>query len=395
MIVTAGIKRQFKPTKKQAILLDKHFGANRFIWNRFLESRKTAYQENKKTSNYYKDAKILTELKQKKEFKWLYEVSSVSLQRTLDQLNDAYKRFFKKHSQFPNFKKKRFAQSYTLVGKIRVKGNMLFISKFMEGLKFKTPIEGVKKINNVTIRRTAGGKYYFSLSVEIEKKSLPKSTKKIGIDLGLKDFLVRSDGERVKAFKPFVKTQAKMKEVQVHLSRKKKGSSRFKKQKLKVGKLYDKITNCRANFLHQSSAKLIRSFGFIALEDLAVKNLVQNHRLAKHIADVSWGEFIRQLEYKSEWYGRNLVQIDRFYPSSKTCNSCGFINQDLTLKDRTWECGGCKKTLDRDLNAAKNILIEGLKLNREGNSRLRTLRDSKTRPAQVGKANLGEASTCR
>lgn len=351
-----GIKIRIKPNERQDHLLRQHFGANRWLWNHFLAKRVKDYKENKKSSTYVQDAKHLTELKQEKE--WLYFSGANSQQRTLKHLDDAYKRFFKGHAKFPKFKNKKHDQSFTTVGNIRIKGNRIFFPKFSEGIKFNRDLPEFDKINNVTIKRTASGKYYAVLSVEGKKPELKITGKSVGIDMGLTDFAVFSNSKRVKAPKFFRKQQAALKRAQQHLARKKKGSKRREKQRIKVAKIHEKIANSRRHFLHDLSSWTVKNFDTIAIENLNVKGMVRNRKLSKAISDASWSEFFRQLNYKSEWYAKSLVAVDRFFPSSKTCNYCGYLHETLPLNVREWDCHGCGEKLDRDLNASLNILAE-------------------------------------
>ena len=390
MKANMGILIRLKPNATQRQSLERHFGSNRWLWNHFLDKRRTEYQESKKGSTYLKDAAALTKLKHDGGHDWLNEVSVASLQRTLKHLDDAYKRFFKGKARFPNFKSKKSEQSYTLAGGIRIDGKRLIIPKFQEGLKFNRSLPDIDKINNVTIRRVASGKYYACLSVEAERSGLTTTRREIGIDMGLTDFAVFSDRKRIKAPKLFRKQQAALKRAQQHLSRKKKGSKRREIQKLKVARIHERIANARKDFLHKASSDVIRHYDTICVESLAVRNMMRNRSLAKSIADASWSRFLELLGYKAEWYGRKLVNVGRFYPSSKTCGECGFIHQGLRLIDREWTCPKCGAKLDRDVNAAGNILREGkrelgaaIPENRRGES----ARPKRTRSA---KAALGE-----
>jgi len=218
-------------------------------------------------------------------------------------------------------------------------------------------------IRQCTLSKTPTGEYFVSILVETDHKKLPKTGKSVGIDLGIKDFVITSDEFKYKNNRYTKTYDKKLKEHQQHLSRKIKGSNRYNKQKLKVAKLHKKITNSRLDNLHKVSTELIKKYDIIFLEDLNIKGMIKNHKLSKHIADVSWGKFITLLEYKAEWNDKQIVRIDRFFPSSKTCNCCGYINQNLDLSIREWTCPSCKSKLDRDLNASKNILKEGIKIN--------------------------------
>ena len=301
-----GIKIRIKPNERQKHLLRQHFGANRWLWNYFLAKRMQDYKENKKSSTYIKDAKHLTELKQEKD--WLYISSAGSQQRTLKHLDDAFKRFFKGHACFPKFKSKKHDSSFTVAGTINIKENRLCFPKFAEGIKFNRELPAkYDKINNVTIKKTASGKYYAVLSVEGKKPNLSKTGKAVGIDMGLIDFAVFSNGKTVKTPKFFKKQQASLKRAQQHLARKKKGSKRREKQRIKVAKIHEKIANSRRHFLHDLSSWTIKNFDTIAIENLNVKSMVKNRKLSKVIHDASWSEFYQQLKYKSQWYGKSLV----------------------------------------------------------------------------------------
>jgi len=305
----------------------------------------------------------LTELKQKPEFVWLNESNAQSLQQSLRDLDAAYSHFFNDGARFPAFKKKRDRQSFRVPQyfAVDVENGCLQIPK-MRPIKtiFHRKPEGIPK--NVTISMNPSSKYFASVLCEIEKDIKPKRKgKKIGIDLGLKSFLVASDGERVESPKFLRTSKDKLKHLQRQLSRKKKGSQNRNKARIKVARIYEKITNQRVDFLHKLSHRLVSENQAIFAEDLNVKGIMANHHLAKSVSDSGWGEFIRQLRYKSEWNGVLFGQIDRFFPSSKRCNACGWINESLTLNDREWDCKDCGSIIDRDLNAAQNILLFGQK----------------------------------
>jgi len=368
MKVNKGITIRISPSSQQRELLAKHFGHNRFLWNYFLSKRRNEYQEIKKGSTYNKDAAFLTKLRASPDHSWLQEVSVASQQRALKNLDDAYKRFFKKHSGFPSFKSKKQRQSFTVSGGVKIRDGKLCLPKFQDGIQFNRAIPPFNKINNITIYKAASGKYYASLSVEAEAQEKPITANVAGVDLGLKDFAVLSTGKRIKSPKFYVESQKELKTASQHLARKKKGSKRREKQRIKVARIHEKIANSRKDFLHKSSAYVINNFDTIVIEDLNIKGMVKNHSLAKHISDSGWSTFTQFLEYKAKWYGRELIKVGRFYPSSKTCNGCGYINQSLKLDQRTWTCAGCGSKHDRDLNASLNILSEGIKQKSERQS---------------------------
>jgi putative transposase len=353
-----SFKFQLLPTKEQEVLLAKHFGCKRFVWNYFLNRRKDEYLNNKSTLNYYDCANELVQLK--KENEWLKEVNSQSLQHTLRDLDGAYNRFFRKESNFPKFKSKWNKQSFRVPQFNKIENNKLYFPKFKEGIKINVQRE-FGDIRFVTVSKTPTGKYFASLTCEVgEIQKWKPVSKSIGVDLGIKDFAVCSDGERYHNPKWYNQLEKKLKYNQRQLSKKKKGSNSRNKQRRKVALIHEKITDARKDFLHKLSHKLIHENQVVCIEDLSVKSMMSNHHLTKEIQNCGWYEFTRQLQYKSEWYGREVIKIDRFFPSSKTCNSCGWINEELTLKDREWECYSCGKVVDRDFNASLNILQQGL-----------------------------------
>ena len=356
-----SFKYKIKPNEEQIVLLNKHFGSVRFIYNHYLNERKVEYETNKQTLNYYDNANSLTKLKKLEEFKWLKEISSQSLQYSLKCLDGSYNGFFKGRTKFPIFKSKHDRNSFCVPQYTKVKDGKLIIPKFKDPIKIIQDRKFKGEIRQATLSKTSTGEYFVSILVETEHKKLEKTGKSVGIDLGIKDFVITSDGYKYKNNR-WTKTYAKkLKENQQHLSKKIKGSVKYNKQKLKVAKLHKKITNSRVDNLHKISTELIKKYDTIFLEDLNIKGMVKNHKLSKHIADASWGKFVTMLEYKALWNNKEVVKIDRFFPSSKTCNCCGWINQNLKLDIREWTCSSCNTKLDRDLNASKNILKEGIK----------------------------------
>jgi putative transposase len=353
-------KIRLYPNVEQRIFLAKHFGCVRFVYNYFLNRRNEYYRENKKGLNYYDTCRELTELKKEDGKEWLKECNSQTLQTSLNNLDIAFNRFFKKQSNFPKFKSKSHRQSFTIPQNFFIEDNRIFIPKLNSGIKFveSNKIKGTPRF--FVISKTPSNEYYVSITCEQEYKPYKKSKLSIGIDLGLKDFLVTSDGKKYKNPKHFKKYERRLAKAQKHLSKKQKGSNRYNDQRLKVARIYEKITNSRVDNLHKVSTEIVKKYGIICVEDLNIKGMVRNKHLSKHISDVSWGMFINMLKYKSDWNDRMLIKIDRFYPSSKTCSNCGYINYGLKLQDRNWECPKCHTMLDRDLSAAKNILREGL-----------------------------------
>ncbi len=381
-------KYKIKPNKDQKVLLNKHFGSIRFAYNYFLNERQKEYETNKNTINYYDNAKSLTELKKIEEYSWLNEINSQSLQDSLKNLETAYKNFFKFKKGFPKFKSKKSKNSFSVPQSVKLINGKLIIPKFKEpiDLILSRSFSGI--IKSCTISKTPTNEYFVSILVETEHTKLDKTGKSIGIDLGLKDFVITSEGYKYKNNRYTKTYERKLKEHQQHLSRKTKGSNRYYKQKLKVANIYKKITNSRLDNLHKVSTELIKKYDVIVLEDLNVKGMVKNHKLSKHISDASWSKFVELLTYKAQWNDKEIVKIDRFFPSSKTCNCCGYINQNLKLDMREWTCPSCHTKLDRDLNASINILKEGYKHKSSGTDDNR--RGDEIRPTSVG--TIGETS---
>lgn len=362
--------------KEQEELINKNIGCVRFVFNYFLvKAKKNKYQ------SYTKNAKELPKLK--KEYTWLNEVDSISLQQSLKDLDKAFKSFFKGLAGFPKFKsKKNNKQSYRTeyfkrkIGteSIEIKDNKIKLPK-LGWVKFRKSREVKGKIQNATISKSKTEKYYISVCVKTSKESckqefeenntntIKETEKAIGIDLGLKDFLVTSNGEKITNLKSLSKYEDMIARLNKKLARKKEGSNNWRKVKNKLAKAHEKVANIRKDFLHKLSTKLICENQTIVVESLKVKNMLKNSRLAKSISDVSWAKFINYLSYKSEWYGRELIKIDTFFPSSQLCSICGYKNKEVKdLSIREWECSECHSIHDRDVNASKNILQQGMQL---------------------------------
>jgi putative transposase len=345
-------KYRLSPTIKQTELLNKHVGSVRFLYNLALETKQKAWIGNRVNLNRYDLQVQLKDLKQ--DLPWLTEVNSQSLQSALMNLDAAYLRFFKGQNSFPKFKKKSNRGSFNIPQNVILEDGKLIIPKFREGINIvlHRPIKGT--IRQATISRTPTGKYFVSILCEtgeaIKSKAKIKEDTTIGIDLGIKTYIVSSDGKEYDNPKFLRKAQSKLKYVQRKYS-KHKG----KRAKHRLAVLHEKVANQRKDFLHKTSSELIKNHDSIAVEDLTVSNMVKNHKLALSISDAGWGMFVTMLEYKAEWYGKNILRIGRFDPSSKTCSCCGAINKSLQLKDREWACESCGSILNRDLNAAINI----------------------------------------
>ena len=361
-------KFRLYPTKSQEILLVKHFGSIRYVYNLFLDKRTKFYlnakekQLAKKTLNYNDTAKELTQIKQQPETEWLNECNSQSLQHSLKHLDSAFNRFFKKVSKYPRFKSRKNKQSFRVPQFVVVEEGKIYFPKFKTGIKIEQHREIEGSIENATISRNVAGQYFASIGVVRNIEHKIKADKTIGIDLGIKSLVVCSDGTRFENIKPLKQLEKLVRIRQKAVSRTNKQSNGRTKARLKLGKIQVKIANIRNNHLHQISHKLVSENQTLILEDLSVKNMMGNHRLAKSIGDCSWSELVRQICYKSDWYGRKVIKIDRYFPSSKTCSSCGYIKDDLTLKDREWNCPRCNTQHDRDYNSSVNILRQGCNL---------------------------------
>lgn len=351
-------KFRIYPTREQETVLRKTIGSCRFVYNWALAQRREAWVQEKKSVNYAKTCKSLTELKETPEREWLNEVSSVCLQQSLRRLDVAFVNFFKKRSGYPVFKsRKNGGSARFLDNAFRIDGDNLFLAKIKTPLKVVWSRKLSGEPSQCTVSQNASGQWFASFLCEEEIAKLPHSDKKIGIDLGIETFASTSDGQKFGQPKRIRKLRKKLARLQKLHSRKQKGSKNREKARIKAARLHQHIADTRKDFLHKLSTKLIRENQTIALEDLAVKNMVKNRKLSRCISEQGWREFRTMLEYKAEWYGRELIIVDRFWPTSKTCSCCG-RKVDLSLKDRKWTCE-CGATHDRDINAAKNILAAG------------------------------------
>ena len=352
-------KFRLYPTVEQRIFLAKTFGCTRFVYNKMLDERIKSYEENKDLD--IKITKYPTPAQYKNEFEWLKEVDSLALANAQMNLDKAYKNFFRDKSVgFPKFKKKTNTNNYTTNnqnGTVYIENNYIKVPKLKSMIKIEQHRQFNGLIKSCTVSQVPSGKYFISILVETEVIELPKTDKKIGVDLGIKEFAITSDEVFFSNPKHLKKSEKRLAKLQKDLSRKQKGSNNRRKAKIKVAKIHEKISNQRRDMLHKVSTQLINENQVIVIEDLKVSNMIKNHKLAKSIADASFAEFRRMLEYKAKWYGRKIIVAPSNYASSQLCSDCG--NKSSQTKDlscRTYICPVCGMIMDRDINAAKNLL---------------------------------------
>ncbi len=364
-MVERAYKFRFYPTADQENLLRRTIGCVRLIYNRALAARTEAWYERQERISYIKTSSLLTGWKKLDELNFLNEVSCVPLQQCLRHLQKAFANFWGKRAKYPRFKKKRNGGSAEFTkSAFKFRDGKLWLAKCKEPLNIvwsRYLPEGCKP-STVTIKLDPSGRWFVSLLIDDSTvELLPPTKNQVGIDVGVTSLVTTSDGDKITNPKHFNKLYQKLRGAQKELSRKTKGSNNRYKARLKVAKIHAKIKDARTDFLHKLTTRLVQENSLIAIEDLAVTNMVKNHKLARSISDASWSEMFRQLEYKCNWYGRKLVKIDRFFPSSKRCHHCGFVMDKLPLDVRSWDCPSCNtKGIDRDVNAGKNILAAGL-----------------------------------
>lgn len=361
-----AFKYRLYPTVKQAILINKHIGASRFVYNLALECKQSAWAGNMVNLSCFDLHNQLKDLKN--ECKWLKEINSQSLQQSITNLDKAYTNFFKGVHSFPKFKKKSNGGSFNIPQSVTLKDGKVYIPKFKGGIKVTLHRVLKGAIRQATISKTPTGKYFISILCEtgeaIKQKSEIKENTTVGIDLGIKTYLVSSDGKEFDNPKFLRKAESRLKYLQSKYS-KYKG----KRTKHRLALLHEKVANQRKDFLHKTSSELIKNHDSLAIEDLAVSNMLKNHNLAKSISDAGWSTFVDMLEYKAQWYGKNIIKIGRFEPSSKLHANCGYINKGLKLSDREWTCPKCGEVVLRDVNAAINIKSFALKNTLSGTDR--------------------------
>lgn len=376
ILVNKSFKIRIYPNKQQADIINQTIGCSRFVYNCFLDLRSKEYAYYKQSSNFAKDCIDLTDIKN--ELLWLKEVDKFALQNSLRDLDKSYQLFFKSKFGFPKFKSKKHSKdSYrttwmkngTNKETGEIKGNIeLFDTNIklpklkMVKCKHSFNFSNVSKINNCTISKSKSGKYFASVSCEVIIREKIKTGKEVGIDLGIKDLAILSNGVTIPNHKLLYKYADKLIKKQRNFAKMQNGSNNKEKQRIKIAKIYEKISNCKNDLMHKFTTQLVESQDFIVIENLNVKGMMKNRNLSKAVANVSFYEIRRQLTYKCNWYGKQLVIISRWFPSSKLCSNCGEKKDDLKLSDREYICEYCGIVVDRDYNASINILNEGKRL---------------------------------
>ena len=385
-----AFKYRFYPSPEQETLLRRTMGCARLVYNKALAVRTEAWYERKERVGYTETSAMLTEWKKQEDLQFLNEVSCVPVQQGLRHLQTAFTNFFAGRAKYPNFKKKHNGGSAEFTkSAFTWREGQVSLAKCSEPLAIvwsRSIPEGAEP-STISVKLSPSGRWTVSMLVDVEIEPLPKSPNQIGIDLGITSLIALSNGEKVGNPKSFRAKRAKLRKAQKALIRKQRGSKNRYKARLKVAKVHAEISDARKDFLHKLTTQLVRENQTIAVEDLSVKNMVKNHKLALAISDASWGELVRQLEYKCDWYGRTFVKIDRWFPSSKRCGNCGHIVDKLPLNIREWDCPKCGTHHDRDLNAAKNILAAGLAVSVCG----ATVRPEQSKSVKAGaKSPLGK-----
>jgi putative transposase len=383
MKLNKAFKFRLSPNDQQIQFLAQSFGCARFVYNHYLRQRIDYYAETGKGLTYFNNSHALTQLKKQSELEWLNDINSQSLQAVLRNLDIAYNNFFNKRAEFPKFKKKRNKQSFGVPQNFQIHDNVVDIPK-CKGIKIKLhrDIEGTMK--SITISKTPSGKYFASILCELE---IPEPTysgvvppitfrrlgspsgfteeqsdgrkNEIGIDYGIKSFITTSGGVTIDPPKYLRKSENRLKQLNKSFCKKQPNSKNLYKAQKQLARQHEKVSNQRQDFLHKTSKQLVSDNQAIYIESLAIRNMIQNHCLAKSISDSGWNTFVNMLKYKGNWYGCRLIEIDRWFPSSKRCHICGYIKDNLTLSDRSWLCPECNTNHDRDVNASINILIFG------------------------------------
>ena len=355
---------RFYPTQEQEQLLRRTLGCVRLVYNKALQTRTEGWYERLERIDYKQTSALLTDWKKQEDLQFLNEVSCVPLQQGLRNLQKAFTNFWAGRAKYPNFKKKHSGGSAEFTrSAFKWKDRQLSLAKCSEPLpiRWSRTLPENCEPSTVTVRLDASGRWFVSVLIEDHTvKVLPQIDKAVGLDAGITSLIATSDGEKLANPKHFKRLRYKLRQAQKALSRKVKGSNNRDKARQEVARIHARIADTRTDFLHKLTTRLVRENQTIAVEDLAVKNMLKNHKLAQAIADASWAELVRQLEYKCQWYGRTLVRIDRWFPSTKRCGHCGHVVDKLPLDIREWDCPECGTHHDRDINAAHNILAAGL-----------------------------------
>ncbi|PSF32950.1 transposase [Aphanothece hegewaldii CCALA 016] len=351
---------RFYPTLEQESLLRRTLGCVRYVYNKALHERTQSWYEKQERVGYNQTSSMLTNWKKQEEFSFLNEVSCVPLQQGLRHLQSAFTNFFAGHAKYPNFKKKHQGGSAEFTkSAFKWKDRQIYLAKCSEPLpiRWSRQIPDLCEPSTVTVRLHPSGRWHISIRFDDPRcKPLPVSDKAIGIDLGIREMLVTSDGKKISNPKHLKQHYRRLRSAQKSLLRKQKGSKNRDKARIKVALIHAQISDTRKDHLHKLTTQLVRENQTIVVENLAVKNMVKNHKLAQSISDASWGEITRQISYKCRWYGRNYIEIDRWFPSSKRCSDCGYVVEKMPLSVREWDCPNCGTSHDRDINASKNIL---------------------------------------
>jgi putative transposase len=363
-LVKRAYRYRFYPSREQADLLNRTFGCVRYVYNRALAERSRAWTQEQKRVTFAGTCRMLTAWKSEPETAWLHEVSNVALQQGLQHLQHAFVNFWGKRAKYPTFKSKRKSRAsatFTTSG-FRYKDGRVFLAKMDQPLdiRWSRPLPEGAEPSTVTVSRDAAGRWFVSILVEETIEQHPATDSAVGIDAGITSLLTLSTGEKIANPRHERRDRQRLAKAQRAMARKVKGSANREKARRKVARVYAKITDRRTDYLHKLSTRIIRENQVVVIEDLSVRNMVRNHSLARAISDASWSELRRMLEYKADWYGRTVIAVDRFYPSSKTCSACGAITAKMPLNAREWTCAACGAAHDRDVNAAKVLLAAGL-----------------------------------
>lgn len=363
-VVKRAYKYRFYPSPEQAELLNRTFGCVRYVYNRALAERSRAWTQDQRRITFVDTCRMLTAWKADPETGWLYEVSNVALQQGLQHLQNAYANFWAKRAKYPAFKsrhKSRASATFTTSG-FRYRDGRITLAKMSSPLEIRWSrrLPEDAEPSTVTVSRDAAGRWHIAILVEARVETLPPAETVVGIDAGITSLVTLSTGEKITNPRHEQRDRSRLAKAQRRMAKKQKGSANRAKARVKVARVYARITDRRRDHLHKLSTRIIRENQTVIIEDLAVRNMVRNHHLARAISDASWSELRRMLEYKADWYERTVITVDRFYPSSKTCSACGVIAAKMPLNVREWACVSCGTLHDRDVNAAKVILAEGL-----------------------------------